>query len=212
MFPVLSSHTKGQWCRTFMLPECSMTLTWPYCNVVLRVVWLRSILQKHYHHHQVNHVIVNHQWTSPDKYGQINHINTKTNIITTKPKQNIYSGIQVMLVVRLIYITFSKKHYFKCHRGCHYGDVIMSTMASQITSITIVYSTVYSCTDQRKHQSSASLAFVRGIHRWPVNSPHKRPVTRKMFPFDDVIMDGSETKEATRALLFSWNESLYNLP
>ena len=43
--------------------------------------------------------------------------------------------------------------------------------------------------DQRKHQSSASPAFVRGIHRWSVNSPHKRPVTRKMFPFDDVIME-----------------------
>ena len=42
--------------------------------------------------------------------------------------------------------------------------------------------------NQRKHQSSASLAFVRGIHRWPVNSLHKGPVTRKMFPFDDVIM------------------------
>ena len=70
----------------------------------------------------------------------------------------------------------------------HYNDVIMSTIASQITSLTIVYSTVYSGADQRKHQSSASLAFVRGIHRWPVNSPHKGPVTRKMFPFDDVIM------------------------
>ena len=70
----------------------------------------------------------------------------------------------------------------------HYNDVIMSLMASQITSLTIVYSTVYSGAGQRKHQSSASLAFVRGIHRWPVNSPHKRPVTRKMFPFDDVIM------------------------
>ena len=64
----------------------------------------------------------------------------------------------------------------------------MGTMASQITSLTIVYSTVYSSADQRKHQSSASLAFVRGIHRGPVNSPHKWPVTRKMFPFDDVIM------------------------
>ena len=42
--------------------------------------------------------------------------------------------------------------------------------------------------DQRKHQSSASLAFVWGIHRWPVNSSHKGPVTRKMVPFDDVIM------------------------
>ena len=70
----------------------------------------------------------------------------------------------------------------------HYGDVIVSTKASQITSLTIVYSTVYSSADQRKHQSSASLAFVRGIHRGPVNSPHKEPVTRKMFPFDDVIM------------------------
>ena len=57
-----------------------------------------------------------------------------------------------------------------------------------ITSLTIVYSTVYSGADQRKHQSSASLAFVWGIHQWPVNSPHKWPVTRKMFPFDDVIM------------------------
>ena len=69
-----------------------------------------------------------------------------------------------------------------------YNDVIMSTMASQITSVTIVYSIVYSGADQRKHQSSASLAFVREIHRWPVNSPHKELVTRKMFPFDDVIM------------------------
>ena len=64
----------------------------------------------------------------------------------------------------------------------------MGTVASQITSLTVVYSTVYSDADQRKHQSSASLAFVWGIHRGPVNSPHKWPVTRKMFPFDDVIM------------------------
>ena len=64
----------------------------------------------------------------------------------------------------------------------------MSTMASQITILTIVYSTVYSGADQSKHQSSASLAFVWGIHRGPFNSPHKWPVTRKMLPFDDVIM------------------------
>ena len=62
----------------------------------------------------------------------------------------------------------------------HYNEVIMSP--------TIVYSAVYSRADQRKYQSSASLAFVMGIHRWPMNSPHKGPVTRKMFPFDDVIM------------------------
>ena len=70
----------------------------------------------------------------------------------------------------------------------HYNDVVMSAITFQITSSSIVYSTVSSGTDQRKHQSSASLAFVRGIHLWPVNSPHKVPVTRKMFPFDDVIM------------------------
>ena len=64
----------------------------------------------------------------------------------------------------------------------------MSEMASQITSVSIVYLAVYSDADQRKYQSSASLAFVRGIHRGPVNSPHKWPVTRKMFTFDDVIM------------------------
>ena len=70
----------------------------------------------------------------------------------------------------------------------HCSDVIMGAMASQITILKIVYSTVYSGADQRKHQSSASLAFMRGIHRWPVNSPHKWPVTRKMFPFDDANM------------------------
>ena len=70
----------------------------------------------------------------------------------------------------------------------HYDDVIMGVIASQITSVTIVYSIVYSGTDQRKHQSSASLAFVWEIHRGPVNSPQKGPVTRKMFPFDDVTM------------------------
>ena len=63
----------------------------------------------------------------------------------------------------------------------HCSDVIMGMMASQITSLTIVYSNVYSGADQRKHQSSVSLAFVRGIYRWPVNSLHKGPVTRKCF-------------------------------
>ena len=70
----------------------------------------------------------------------------------------------------------------------HYSDVINGAIASQITSLTIVYLTVYSDADQRKHQSSAWLVFVWGIHQGPVNSPHKWPVTRRMFPFDDVIM------------------------
>ena len=73
-------------------------------------------------------------------------------------------------------------------RLIHYDDVIMTVISSQITGLTVVYSIVYSDAGRRKHQNSASLAFVRGIHRGPVNSPHKWPVTRKMFPFGDVIM------------------------
>ena len=75
-----------------------------------------------------------------------------------------------------------------CNAQVQFNDVIMSAMASQITSLTIVYSKVYSGADQRKLQNSASLAFVRGIYWWLVNSQYEVPVTRKMFPFDDVIM------------------------
>ena len=89
----------------------------------------------------------------------------------------------------------------------------MGTMASQITSHTIVYSTVYSGTDERKHQNSASLAIVRGIHRRTVNSPHKWPVTRKMFPFDDVIMFASNfwTQNALMQLASAFTGYLYYL-
>ena len=92
----------------------------------------------------------------------------------------------------------------------HSSDVIMGAMASQITSLTSVSSTVYSGADRRKHQSSASLAFVRGIHRWPVNSPHKWPVTPKMFPSDDIIMDPKQCCVRNRPSLFgrqcvTWN-------
>ena len=61
--------------------------------------------------------------------------------------------------------------------GLHCSDVILSTMGFQITGASIVCSG----TDQRKHQSSASLAFVRGIQWSPVDYPHKWPVTRKCF-------------------------------
>ena len=64
------------------------------------------------------------------------------------------------------------------------SDVKFSAMASQINGVTIVYSTLCSGTDETKHQSFATLAFVRGIHRWTVNSLHKGPVTRNMVPFD----------------------------
>ena len=83
----------------------------------------------------------------------------------------------------------------------YHSGVIMSAMVSQITGVTIVYPTVCSGADQRKHQRWASLAFVWGIHRWPVNSPqpvnspHKGPVMRKRFPFHDVVMATHITKD-----------------
>ena len=69
----------------------------------------------------------------------------------------------------------------------HYNDVIMGTIASQISSLTIVYSTAYSGADQRKHQLRVT-GLCAGNLPGPVNSPHQWPVTRKIFPFDDVIM------------------------
>ena len=74
----------------------------------------------------------------------------------------------------------------------HYSDIIMSVTVSQITSLSIVYSAIYSGADLRKQWGSASLAFVKWGNS-PVisefhNSPHKEPVMQKMFPFNDVIM------------------------
>ena len=75
-------------------------------------------------------------------------------------------------------------------RSFHNNDAIISAMASQITSLTIVYSIVYSFMRRSKKTSKLCVSgrCVTGIHRWPVNSPHKGPVTWKMFPFDDDIM------------------------
>ena len=89
-------------------------------------------------------------------------------------------------LARLIIVSWG--HAVSQDSGTRNNDVIISPIASQITSLTIVYSTVYSDADQRKHQISASLAFVRVIYWLPVNSPHKGPVSRKMFSFDEVFM------------------------
>ena len=89
---------------------------------------------------------------------------------------------------------------------------IMGSTASQITSLTVVYSTVYSDADQRKYQSFASLAFLWGIHRRPVNSPHKWPVTRKMFPFDDVIMSCLSPQSCTLNFSVFWYHTITQVP
>ena len=112
------------------------------------------------------------------------HIQLSANFTVLKqtPSARFFKTFYILVLLPLLQNVEATKNMF------HYGDVVMGTVASQSTSLTIVYTTVYSGADQRKHQNSASLAFVRGIHRGPVNSPHKWPVTRKMFPFDDVIM------------------------
>ena len=99
------------------------------------------------------------------------------------------------------------------HHGVYgnYSDVIMAAMASQIISLTSVYSTIYAGADQRKHQSFTSLALVRGIHRRPVNSTHKSPVTQKIFPFDDVCGVSVVSMVATYSVIYFWSDSVYIL-
>ena len=119
----------------------------------------------------------------------VSYINTRfsrLHIILQKFPRKMFLGFHLLICRPTSNLIITRILLFQNY--IHYGDVIMGEMASQITSLTIVYSTVYSGTDHTKHQSSASLAFVREIHRWPRNSPPKWPVTRKMFPFDDVIM------------------------
>ena len=88
-------------------------------------------------------------------------------------------------------------YVFRCHilvlgdnipNKTHYSDVIMNPIASQIAGVSSVCSSVWLGADHKKHQSSVSLVFVRGIGRIPVNSPRKGPVMRKLFPFYDVIV------------------------
>ena len=99
------------------------------------------------------------------------------------------TGMRGKLIFHRIWITMEIGSLTNMGEIYHFSDVTMSVMASLITGVSIVYSSVCSGADQRKHQSSTSLAFVRGIHRWLVNSQqHKGQLTRMMFPFDDVIM------------------------
>ena len=72
----------------------------------------------------------------------------------------------------------------------------MNVLASQVTGVSIVCSTVCSGADQRKYQSSASLAFVGGIHRWASYT--------EMFPFDDVIMHNTDVNNTFPAVVILW--------
>ena len=95
-------------------------------------------------------------------------------------------GTLIFLHIKEIYlclIDWNMESHSKIHWN-HCNNVI-SAVASKITGVSIVCKTVSTGSDERKHQSSASMAFLRGIHRWPVKSPHKKPLTRKMFPFEE---------------------------
>ena len=95
---------------------------------------------------------------------------------------------------------------FSSHRGSYAETVFMAWCLRVVAEfalqwrynehdgVFIVCSTVGSRADQRKNQSSPSLVFVRGNHRWPVNSLQKKPATRKIYPFDDIIMEYSSRK------------------
>ena len=110
------------------------------------------------------------------------------------PNVRIVSGNIAVVVrglfrlIRHLKIKPEEQARFWSFKWTHYNDVIMGAMASRITCVSVVCSNVCSGAHQRKHQSSSSLAVVRGIHRWLVNSSHKGPVTRKMLPFNDIIM------------------------
>ena len=112
---------------------------------------------------------------------ELHHVSELLHIFFQKWKTIDAIVIPIELKIVQPVLLVAQKSSYTHH---HYNDVIMSAMASQIISVFVVYSTVYSGADQRKQQSSASLAFAPGIHRWPVRGP----VARKTFPLDDVIM------------------------
>ena len=110
-------------------------------------------------------------WTDVDQISILQH--TKNCDIMQNPFSilsiilwSVIINFRLSIIETIYWITWFNILVITVH--FHYNDIIMSAMASQITSLRIIYSTLYSGADQRKHQSSASLAFGRGIHhdRW----------------------------------------------
>ena len=103
------------------------------------------------------------------------------------------SSISTWIYVSLNYVMFGTSKTYSLLPWVvtnHYDDVIMGAIAFQITSLTIVSSTAYSDADQRKHQSSASLAFVQRIHREAGEFPAlwQMASDAEISPFNDVII------------------------
>ena len=150
--------------------------------------------------------------------GPITRLLTVPDSIISMPGLHIYSNFNfdctlVVCAAIVAYVYFISSECENAYRIFlyHYSDVMMCAMASYITAVSIVYWTLWSGADHRKHLSSASLAFVRGIYRQPIDSPHKGPVIWKMFPFDGVIMQLINIKLCCRVSYrahLKWNHSV----
>ena len=189
---------------------CHMYNSVPRCSICIDkiMIFCRRHVQVHFFQWKLLIFFIKFQVTSDKNVAFVVKFRLKMSIAVEKKSDTVETGSITQNVTHLLllisrirakgwlilqvlvrtYTIPSLCHLHHAEPRTHYDDVIMSAIASRITNLTNVYLIVYSRADQRKHQSSASLAFVRGIHRKPVNSPHKGPVTRKIFPFDDVIM------------------------
>ena len=144
--------------------------------------------------HENNNIFTSHPDKHKRNWKSVSTINVTHAPIQINCARNIASNYLSQQQPDSSFTTVLNVRFFPVKYVINSGVQPLSNWHNQVTygmeNGTIVFLTVYSDADQRKHQSSVSLAFVRGIHRGPVNSPHKWPVTRKMFPFDDVIMYG----------------------
>ena len=181
--------------RSILVQVMAYCLTAPshylnQCWFIISKGYHRCVLNHHFGPHVVNWTIIKklprQQWRLAQRWC------CRPNVGPTLAQPTLLLGFSVN---RKRFSKFQMYNFVRLAQTnrimsfmANYNDVIMSAMASQIIGVLIVCLDVCSGSDQRKHQSSASLTFMRGIHRWPVISPQKGPVTRKMFPFDDVII------------------------
>ena len=98
-----------------------------------------------------------------------------------------------------------------CSEYLHHSSVIMSMVVAQITGVSIVCSNVYSATS-KKISKLGIIGLCEGIHRWPVDSAHKGVITRKMFPFDDVILVPSNINYRTNYIEVCFAGDIKTLP
>ena len=124
---------------------------------------------------------ITENWLNIAVFGHMEHFNRSNVGSSDKIVQDVWTQHISPITIRA---PTNLQTYLKDRQSQHYIDVIMTTMASQITSLTVVYSTVKS----KKTSKLRVTGLCVGNSPGPVNSPHKGPVTRKMFPFDDVIM------------------------